>query len=435
MINFQNKKIYKFIFLVLLISIPWLNSFVNSNLQAAVPSQEDLSFYEINPCEVSLANFIFNNFNSIYQDHFSFVVDNYSSIKCFGKVTGATLFDNGFVISIGTNALINLVLQSLFWIGLISLIKVDKEIRFKKDVYFYLTCLITSSVLVFLIYSEYRFYNGSLFSINLKESSSLGIVFFLILFIITQFMGTAHSRFYNISHFIPVMFIVSSVFSGFNFSLFMVFFIYFGVYSLLTTTNLKKFNKIYFIFSLFWVFNASNSFYLPPSKLRGFSSVLYDFNSVLAWTIITFLIINGAYFFYSESLKFLKLKNLVSIFNVAAIFSFSFGLLSANFPLLNFFNFYYFGQQRYGIKTNNPFIRNEWGEAVSWRGNYSSAESIGEFYGLAIILTVFVFFLNKKLNYIEIIGLIFSFFGLIASNNRTVLILILIFLILSSFEN
>ena len=38
----------------------------------------------------------------------------------------------------------------------------------------------------------------------------------------------------------------------------------------------------------------------------------------------------------------------------------------------------------------------------------------------------FCTFLNKKLNYIEIIGLIFSFFGLIASNNRTVLILILI---------
>ena len=41
-------------------------------------------------------------------------------------------------------------------------------------------------------------------------------------------------------------------------------------------------------------------------------------------------------------LNFLKLKNLVSIFNVAAIFSFSFGLLSANFPLLNFFNFDYY---------------------------------------------------------------------------------------------
>ena len=110
-----------------------------------------------------------------------------------------------------------------------------------------------------------------------------------------------------------------------------------------------------------------------------------------------------------RSLKFLKLKNLVSIFNVAAIFSFTFGFISANFPLFNFFNFYYFGQQSYGIKTNNPFTRNEWGEAVSWRGNYSSAESIGEFYGLAIILTVFAFFLNKKLNYIELIGLIFPF--------------------------
>ena len=167
-------------------------------------------------------------------------------------------------------------------------------------------------------------------------------------------MGTAHSRFYNISHFIPIIFIVSSVFSGFNFSLFMVFFIYFGIYSLLTTSNLRKFNKIYFVFSLFWVFNASNSFYLPPSKLRGFSSVLYEFNSVLSWTIITFLLINGAYFFYSESLKFLKLKNLVSIFNISAIFSFTFGFISANFPLFNFFNLYYFGQQRYGIKTNNP---------------------------------------------------------------------------------
>ena len=49
------------------------------------------------------------------------------------------------------------------------------------------------------------------------------------------------------------------------------------------------------------------------------------------------------------------------------------------------------------------------GERQSLGENYSSAESIGEFYGLAIILTVFVFFLNKKLNYIEIIGLIFPF--------------------------
>ena len=110
------------------------------------------------------------------------------------------------------------------------------------------------------------------------------------------------SRFYNISHFIPVMFIVSSVFSGFNFSLFMVFFIYFGVYSLLTTTNLKNLTKSILFFH-FWVFNASNSFYLP-SKLRGFSSVLYDFNSVLAWTIITFLIIMEHTSFTAKVLNF-----------------------------------------------------------------------------------------------------------------------------------
>tara|TARA_B100000900_G_scaffold100235_1_gene82877 strand:+ start:1274 stop:3220 length:1947 start_codon:yes stop_codon:yes gene_type:complete len=426
MINMKNKKIYKLIFLIILISIPWLNSIANNDLQAATPSQEDLSFYEINPCEVSLANFIFNNFNSIYQDHFSFIVDNYSSVKCFGKVTGATLLDNGFVISIGTNSLINLLLQSLFWIGLISFIKIDKNILFKKNIYFYFCCLATSLTLLFLIYSEYRFYDGSLFLIDLKDRGSLGIIFVIILFISTQFMGTTLSRFNNISNFIPFIFIISSVFSGYNFSLFMIFFIYLGFYSIITTHNLRKFNKIYFIFSLFWVFNASNSFYLPPSKLRGFSSVLYEFNSVLAWTILTFLLINGAYFFYQENLKFLKLKYIVSNFNIAAIFSFTIGLMSANFPLFNFFNFYYLGHQRYGIKTNNPFTRNEWGEAVSWRGTYSSAESIGEFYGIAIILTVFAFFLNKKITILEVTGLLFSIFGLVASNNRTVLILVLL---------
>ena len=426
MIDFQNKNIYKLIFLILLISIPWLNSFANSNLEAAVPSQEDLSFYEINPCEVSLANFIFNNFNSIYQDHFSFVVDNYSSIKCFGKITGATLLDNGFVISVGTNSLINLVLQSLFWIGLISLIRIDSEIRFKKNIYFYLSSFATSFTLLFLIYSEYRFYDGSLFLVDLKDRGSLGIIFLIILFISTQFMGTALTRFNNISPLVPFIFIVSSVFSGFNFSLFMVFFVHLGFYSIITTKNLRKFNKFYFVFSLFWVFNASNSFYLPPSKLRGFSSVLYEFNSVLAWTLTTFLLINGAYFFYKESIKFLKFKSLVLSFNIAAILSFTTGFMSANFPLLNFLNFYYLGQQRYGIKTNNPFVTNEWGEAVSWRGSYSSAESIGEFYGLAIIFTVFAFFLNKRIRVIEIIGFLFSISGLIASNNRTVLILVLI---------
>ena len=51
------------------------------------------------------------------------------------------------------------------------------------------------------------------------------------------------------------------------------------------------------------------------------------------------------------------------------------GYLGANFPLLNFFNYYYFGQQKFGINLGNPFIFNEWLEKVSWRGFFSSAET------------------------------------------------------------
>ena len=39
-----------------------------------------------------------------------------------------------------------------------------------------------------------------------------------------------------------------------------------------------------------------------------------------------------------------------------------FWIIKRKFSFIKLFNFYYFGQQRYGIKTNNPFIRNEWGE-------------------------------------------------------------------------
>ena len=38
-------------------------------------------------------------------------------------------------------------------------------------------------------------------------------------------------------------------------------------------------------------------------KLRGFTSSVYEFNSVLSWTIGVFLIINGLLFFYSKIYK------------------------------------------------------------------------------------------------------------------------------------
>ena len=112
----SNQTIYRVIFLLLLLITPWLNADYSDDISPVIPSQEDMTFYEVNPCEVSLFEFIRKVPTSIYQDHFHFRYNNYSSISCFGKISGATLLNNEFYISVGTNSFVNLVIQTLFWV-------------------------------------------------------------------------------------------------------------------------------------------------------------------------------------------------------------------------------------------------------------------------------------------------------------------------------
>ena len=117
---FTNKNLLRVILIFILLIIPWTNGNYFDEIKAATPSQEDLTFYEINPCKVSLFEFLVKNPKSIYQDHFFFRFDDMSSIKCFGRITGVTLVNNGFYISVGTSTLLNLLIQSIFWISIFS---------------------------------------------------------------------------------------------------------------------------------------------------------------------------------------------------------------------------------------------------------------------------------------------------------------------------
>lgn len=424
--NVLKKRNIKLIITLLLVLLPWFNSFGNKNFDPAIPSQEDLSFYEINPCEVSLAKFLIFNPQSIFQDHYSFNVDNYSSIKCFGKITGLTLYNNGFVISVGTNTFINLIFQSLFWISITLFIKSDSEKLISKGVKYYTSCVVTSLLFTFLIFSEYRFYGSNFYKLEDSNFNSVFFIFFLLLFVISQSSEIFLNRIKNSSNLFPILFLIAGVHSGFNLSFFMFIFSFLGCYSIIENNYLVKFNKFYTFFAFFWIFNASNSYFLLPTKLRGFSSSVYEFNSVLSWTFLTFLLINGLYFYFQHNKDVFSLKKISNAFSYSSILIFSFGYIGANFPLINFFNFYFLGQQRYGITENNPFQKNEWGEIVSWRGGYVSAESVGEFFGLSILFIIFSFLISKKINLINSFGLLFSIIGLLVSNNRTVFVILII---------
>ena len=99
-----------------------------------------------------------------------------------------------------------------------------------------------------------------------------------------------------------------------------------------------------------------------------------------------------------------------------------FGLLGANATLFNFLNFYYFGQNKTGMNTLNVVDGN------AWRGFFPSAETIGEFYGLSILLYVLFFIKNRKsMSKLEILFIGVTLFGLIKSNNASAFILLAIF--------
>ena len=56
----------KYLFLILIVILPWTIYNPENNLSAEKITS-DLSFYEINTCNVTLSNFLLNNTNTIYQ--------------------------------------------------------------------------------------------------------------------------------------------------------------------------------------------------------------------------------------------------------------------------------------------------------------------------------------------------------------------------------
>ena len=139
-----NHKAALYILIIFLLLIPWINTSIDFEQNAGIASQEDVTFYEINPCKVSLYEFLRSNPKSIYQNHFHFRFNNYSSISCFGRVSGLTVIDSDFFISIGTNTFINIMFQGLIYLLFFQFIKKIKHLYLMK------TKLITSTkILVF----------------------------------------------------------------------------------------------------------------------------------------------------------------------------------------------------------------------------------------------------------------------------------------------
>ena len=84
-----------------------------------------------------------------------------------------------FFISVGTNPLINLVLQGLFWILILSLVPKSKNslsnYKFKNISIFLVSYLFTYSV-----YAESRYYEARLYEFNFASLRSYFLIFLVV---------------------------------------------------------------------------------------------------------------------------------------------------------------------------------------------------------------------------------------------------------------
>lgn len=430
----ENQKKVVLFFIILIIFLPWFNSNYFDDINPVELGTEDTSFYEINTCKISLAEYLIVDPKSSFQNHYFFRYNNNSSISCFGKVSGIALLNNTFYISIGTNAFINLVLQSLFWILLISLIKKDNE--HMKIKYRNISIIMTVIFFTYSIFSQKRFYDDQLYLFDLNQWRTYLLIAVAFLFVIKIFTDIAISRMKSLINYTPFLFLFIGVFSGFNLTFFTIPIVFFGINSILKL-QYKKINSVLLLFLLFWISNFNKGFTFSTDKLRGFTNSSYDIHAIVFWSMFFILLINGLIYFYNEYSIYFNFERFLKNYSLTSILIFISGLLVSNIPITNFLAYYFFGQQKYGVKYTNPFLVDVMNnnEKIPWRGFYPSAESLGEFYGLLICFLFYSFLKSKKTNILSLTSFAVSCLGLYFANNKTVVILVLfIFIVLSIKE-
>lgn len=433
---------YKYIFLIFLLFliVPWSFGSIESDIKVEKITS-DLRFYEINTCKIPLAKFLLNNFNVIYQDHYKININVYSSIQCYGKITGIDQINDVFYISVGANSLVNLMLYTLWYLFIISQLKNNSisELNPKK---FILSSGLNSMLLVFGIYFQPRYYEKTLYLVDFDKYRHFIFLFFIFFTINIWSLYLFETRKNTFINFSPFIFLLIGVLQGFNLNFFIIFLANFGIFNFVTFAKKFKIFTSYYLFLIFiWFYTISiktEIYFFKPDKILGLINSSSNSGSVLYWSFQTLFVIVGLYFICNTAKDSFNINLFSNNLLITSSLVVIMGVLSSHFPIVRFYNFLYFGQQKYSTDNQNIFSFNDWGELIAWRGFFPSAETAGELFALSIFVLFYQNFKHKniKFTFLRLLSILLTLIGLLGSNNRSALItLILTILILLYFKN
>ena len=258
----------KLLLILLALLIPFSISDYSDNVEPEKITS-DLRFYEINTCSISLNEFLIENPNVIYQDHYKIRFNNYSSIRCFGQITGIDQIGYTFYISIGTNTLINLFLQSLFWILFLSFFpkKKDYEFNYRQIIF----SAVVAFMVCILIYSEFRYYQKTIFEMDLSLYDAYKYLF-VFLFLVTYVSSSLiESRTETMLNYFPFLYLFIGVFSGTNIYFWLLPFTALGLKYIMSASKLFRFMNIIHIIIFFGLFRRWEKIIIwNQIRLEGF---------------------------------------------------------------------------------------------------------------------------------------------------------------------
>ena len=413
---------FKAVLLSLLAFVPWVWNSTKDTLPLIEVNPASVGYYQTNVCDISFIKLLFSSF---FNSSFVLTTTNVENISCVGKIMGMDNINGKIAVYIGTNQVIDILFQSIFWIGLICFIKKD-HLNLKSN---YLPILVVPLIFCLQLVGEQRYYllihKGYSNTLNLENYYLLNYVLaiLIITLLIKEFVIP---RANNLINYLPFVFLIVGTFNLVNTNIYLIIGSFFGIMRLQKIKIFNTLNLFYFFLSTMWLSlsNYQNSFF-DVDKLRGFSNSSSTFSSKLFWIIVVFLTINGLWYLLEISKNTLNLEKVRVNFLMSGAGIVIFGSIGSLIPVANFLNQYYFGQNKKGIDKIFSIDGN------TWRGFASSAEAVGEFFAFILLLNcIILFWNNKSIKLSEVPFLIICIYGLLRANNSAAIISLLIFLII-----
>lgn len=444
-----NKIFYKVILLIFLVLLVFRFFNISETEPYQLTTDESLdswvNFYHNLECEYSFME-ILDSYNLDYD--ISIRYEPSGSIECFGKnfwidYKREQKIEDGWkqyspiklVIRIATNTHVDLIVQSIIWLTLLSFIPQEKNNKKKLN-----KLPIFLGVLLFYIhligegkyYSTigrdfdpflyYRDYDGSIIFDNYYLYTYILILFY-IFYILHKLLET---RITNLINYFPFIFFIYGSFTSLNVNFFVLVFSFIGILGFFSKSINIKFTIIYFLVFIYWLSNSQNiDINFDVDKIKGFTNTSQTNISLIFWCIVFYLLLIGVKYILDLSKHNINLNLITNNFLITSSLIVLTGLAGAiNLPI-NFLSFYFLGHNKTGMSTLESVDGN------AWRGLYPSAESIGEFYAFAILFSLITFLINQfKFKNYHLIFFVLNFYGLYRANNASAIISLLFFVLI-----